>query len=180
MPEGNRIFDGEDLPLPSLDEVYMRCQQLGEVPPTSVSDTHKTASLMLQGVCEEFDKGDHAWLIKLLLDKVIELGATEAGLVEMKAKQDHEGAWGAHFALRHWAVPLLAVSLGAFLKEEGGPNSVQCEFSRLEELGELEFILTLCRKEGEMPNARAKRLEDELQQARAEIETLRQQLEDHA
>ena len=155
----------------SLDSLWAKLSQLPEPSDTVLTGNLEDLASDIQRVKDRIAVCGCAYLMRFLIEQVAAMAEVDLEvlkiLVERKFQsQDHSGG----LQVKHWAVPVIAQSLGSYLLDQGGPNSVQVGFA-YPSTGR-QFSLTLAWLDGEMPNERAKRLEEENQRLREELATL--------
>lgn len=155
--------------LQSLDALWGKLSQLPEPSGTVLTGNLDDLASDIQRVKDRILDSDQAYLIRFLIQQVAAMVEVDLDVLKMLMEKELEGYSG-ELMVKHWAVPVIAQSLGDYLLDKGGPNSIQAGFECPST--KRQFSLTLAWLDGEMPNQRAQRLEKENQQLRAQLAAL--------
>lgn len=165
----------------SFDQLWLQLQSVEELPAGDPDEgEYETRKLMLR---EAFDAikglgGDiEPLLYRFVLEQLGQICDIDAELLKLSIEKSG-GGFGGSIQAKHWAVPLIAGSLGDYLVETGGPNSVQTGFSITREGRPIDFDLhlTLAYSGAELPNQKAARLQEERDKLQTENVELKERI----
>jgi len=161
-----------DKPIESLDELWYKLHLL---PDTGSLPSEVVAPLLkLRQEAIQISKNEQyqAYLIRWLLFSAMELADVEPQVFSLNFESAHGQGFSGRYSgldlrMTHWAIPVMAESLGRYLIENGGPNYIQTGFQHPS--SKRMFSLTLAWEEGKMPALQVQELKTEVAELKAKL-----------
>lgn len=160
----------------SFDSLWLQLKSIEDPQPDTdgYDEFFECLSRLKQVIGEIQGIGFAAVLYRHLLELISQATEIDVSLVESIIKRRSDGSYGCNLKAEHWAVPVIAQSLGDYLIDCGGENYIQVAFQVTRDGQPVPFDLhlTLSHAGAEIPAQKAARLEAENRELRARLEKL--------